>query len=59
MNYSTFMTSAEQNNLLERQRAQLAQQQGMQQQAARTAAQPGIGSPSPATNGHYSVPATQ
>jgi hypothetical protein len=45
-NYSTFMTTAEQASMMERQRAQLAQQQGLQQQA-RNAAQAGaMGSPS-------------
>jgi hypothetical protein len=44
--YSTFMTTAEQASMMERQRAQLAQQQGLQQQA-RNAAQAGtMGSPS-------------
>jgi hypothetical protein len=43
--YSTFMTTAEQASMMERQRAQLAQQQGLQQQA-RNAAQAGtMGSP--------------
>jgi hypothetical protein len=43
--YSTFMTTAEQASMMERQRAQLAQQQGLQQQA-RNAAQAGVmGSP--------------
>jgi hypothetical protein len=45
-NYSTFMTDAEQSSMMERQRAQLAHQQGLQQQA-RTAAQAAVmGSPS-------------
>ena len=59
MNYSTFMTTQEQSNILERQRAQLAQQQGFQQQQARSAAQ-GLASPSKtAINGNYSVAAGQ
>jgi hypothetical protein len=45
-NYSTFMTQEQQSSMMERQRAQLAQQQGTQQQA-RNAAQAGaMGSPS-------------
>jgi len=60
MNYSTFMTTQEQSNILERQRAQLAQQQGFQQQQARNAAQAGLGSPSKTSvNGNYSVAAGQ
>jgi hypothetical protein len=51
--YSTFMTTAEQASMMERQRAQLAQQQGLQQQA-RNAAQAGtMGSPpKPQVNGN-------
>lgn len=45
--YSTFMTAEQTNSLIERQRAQLAQQQGAQQQA-RNAAQAGAMSVSPA-----------
>lgn len=60
MNYSTFMTTQEQSNILERQRAQLAQQQGFQQQQARSTSQAGLGSPSKApVNGNYSVTAGQ
>lgn len=60
MNYSTFMTTQEQSNILERQRAQLAQQQGFQQQQARSSGQTGLGSPSKAPmNGNYSVTAGQ
>ena len=45
-NYSTFMTTEQQSSMMERQRAQLAQQQGLQQMA-RNAAQAGaMGSPS-------------
>jgi hypothetical protein len=40
--YHTVMTPAEQSGLMERQRAQLAQQQGVQVQA-RNAAQAGVG----------------
>ena len=46
-NYNTFMTTEQQSSMMERQRAQLAQQQGLQQQMARNAAQAGtMGSPS-------------
>ncbi|KAG0647268.1 hypothetical protein D0Z07_7244 [Hyphodiscus hymeniophilus] len=46
-NYQTFMTTEQQSSMMERQRAQLAQQQGLQQQIARNAAQAGtLGSPS-------------
>ena len=41
LGYSTFLSNSEQANLMERQRAQLAQQQGLQQQA-RSAAQAGV-----------------
>jgi hypothetical protein len=36
------MTPAEQSSMMERQRAQLAQQQGVQQAAARSVAQAGV-----------------
>ena len=46
-NYNTFMTTEQQSSMMERQRAQLAQHQGLQQQIARNAAQAGtMGSPS-------------
>lgn len=52
------LTAAEQSGLMERQRAQLAQQQGVQQ-SARTAAQAGAmsASPQPPTNGGSAVAA--
>ncbi|KFX94477.1 hypothetical protein V490_04333 [Pseudogymnoascus sp. VKM F-3557] len=40
--YHTVMTPAEQSSMMERQRAQLAQQQGVQQAAARSVAQAGV-----------------
>jgi len=43
--YSTFMTTAEQASMMERQRAQLAQQQGLQQQARNAAQANTMGSP--------------
>jgi hypothetical protein len=43
--YSTFMTTAEQASMMERQRAQLAQQQGLQQQARNAAQASTMGSP--------------
>jgi hypothetical protein len=56
-NYSTFMTTAEQSSMMERQRAQLAQQQGLQQMA-RNAAQPGaMASPSKSQVNGNGVPA--
>jgi hypothetical protein len=45
-NYSTFMTQAEQANLIDRQRAQMAQQQATAQQQARNAIQASMGTPS-------------
>jgi hypothetical protein len=56
-NYQTFMTTEQQATMMERQRAQLAQQQGMQQQA-RNAAQAAMGTPSkPQVNGNSAVAA--
>lgn len=56
--YHTVMTPAEQSNMMERQRAQLAQQHTTQH-SARTAAQPGptSTSPQPQTNGGSGVSA--
>lgn len=48
-NYSTFMTQAEQANLIDRQRAQMAHQQATAQQQARNAIQVSMGSPSTRT----------
>lgn len=45
-NYSTFMSAEQQSNMMERQRAQLAQQQAGTQQQARQMAQAAMGSPS-------------
>jgi hypothetical protein len=45
-NYSTFMTTEQQSSMMERQRAQLAQQQAGTQQQARQMAQAAMGSPS-------------
>jgi hypothetical protein len=51
------MTTEQQATMMERQRAQLAQQQGMQQQA-RNAAQAAMGTPSkPQVNGNSAVAA--
>ena len=56
-NYATFMTTEQQASMMERQRAQLAQQQGMQQMA-RNAAQAGtMGSPSKSQVNGNAVPA--
>ncbi|PQE28084.1 hypothetical protein CJF32_00005852 [Rutstroemia sp. NJR-2017a WRK4] len=56
-NYSTFMTAEQQSSMMERQRAQLAQQQGTQHQA-RNAAQAGaMGSPQPQINTNSAVAA--
>jgi hypothetical protein len=56
-NYATFMTTEQQASMMERQRAQLAQQQGMQQMA-RNAAQAGVmGSPSKSQVNGNAVPA--
>jgi len=55
--YSTFMSAEQQASMMERQRAQLAQQQGMQQMA-RNAAQAGVmGSPSKSQVNANAVPA--
>ena len=55
--YSTFMSAEQQASMMERQRAQLAQQQGMQQ-TARNAAQAGMmGSPSKSQVNGNAVPA--
>jgi hypothetical protein len=45
-NYSTFMTAEQQSSMMERQKAQLAQQQGLQQIARDTAQAGTMGSPS-------------
>jgi hypothetical protein len=50
-NYSTFMSAEQQSSMMERQRAQLAQQQGTQQQA-RQMAQAAMGSPTKQINGN-------
>jgi hypothetical protein len=56
-NYATFMTTEQQASMMERQRAQLAQQQGMQQMA-RNSAQAGVmGSPSKSQVNGNAVPA--
>jgi len=57
-NYSTFMTAEQQSSMMERQRAQLAQQQGTQQQARNAAQASAMGSPSkPQVNGSSAVAA--
>ena len=45
-NYSTFMTTEQQSSMMERQRAQLAQQQSLQHMARNTAQAGAMGSPS-------------
>ncbi|ESZ96175.1 hypothetical protein SBOR_3450 [Sclerotinia borealis F-4128] len=56
-NMSTFLTSGEQQSIIDRQRAQIVQQQGTQHQA-RNAAQPGaLGSPQPQINANSAVAA--
>ncbi|KAI9643484.1 hypothetical protein NHQ30_008103 [Ciborinia camelliae] len=56
-NMSTFLTSGEQQSIIDRQRAQIVQQQGTQHQA-RSAAQVGaLGSPQPQINANSAVAA--
>lgn len=56
-NYSTFMTTEQQSSMMERQRAQLAQQQAGTQQQARQMAQAAMGSPSKTQVNANPVPA--
>ncbi|KAM0131467.1 hypothetical protein ACHAP3_006828 [Botrytis cinerea] len=56
-NMSTFLTSGEQQTIIDRQRAQIVQQQGTQHQARNTAPAGALGSPQPQINGNSAVAA--
>ncbi|KAM3086414.1 hypothetical protein ACMFMG_000549 [Clarireedia jacksonii] len=56
-NYSTFMTAEQQSSMMERQRAQLAQQQGTQHQARNAAQASAMGSPQPQITSNSAVAA--
>ncbi|CAD6455966.1 85c7898d-6331-4c8d-aadb-0b9b19cd73bd [Sclerotinia trifoliorum] len=56
-NMSTFLTSGEQQTIIDRQRAQIVQQQGTQHQARNSAQAGSLGSPQPQINANSAVAA--